>query len=186
MNLFVILAGLVFLGTAVATLVAVIVVLCGIKKRSGRATLLRLGLCLVPLAACFAAVSWLFGPADYDSPQDLIDAYQTEFGELPPGDVTGLEARQIAVGDCGAAWLQFRASSGTIDRLLSRFSASDRATFSQAADGANVPSWWTPDADGIELFYTAEGWSKDWSNSTAYVGVDRAKGILYFHHIGID
>jgi hypothetical protein len=186
MNLFVILAGLVFLGIAVATLVAIIGVLCGIKKRPGRATLLRLGLCPLPLVACFAAVSWVFGPADYDSPQDLIAAYQTEFGELPPGDVSDLEARQIAVGDSGAAWLRFRASSATIDRLLSRFAVSDQATFSQGADGANAPSWWTPDSDKIELFYTADGWSKDWSHSTAYVGVDRDKGILYFHHSGVD
>ena len=133
-----------------------------------------------------AAVSWLFGPVDYHSQQDLIDAYRTEFGEVPPSDVSGIEARQIVVGDSGAAWLRFRASSGTIDDLLSRFSASDRGVFSQAAYGANVPSWWTPDTDKIDLFYTADGWSNHWSHSTAYVGVDRAKGILYFHHSGID
>ena len=186
MNIFVILAALVFLGIAVATLVAVIVVLFGINKRSGRATLLRLGLCLLPLGGYFAAVSWLFGPVDYHSPQDLTAAYRTEFGELPPSDVSGIKARQIVVGDSGAAWLRFRASSGTIDSLLSRFSASDRGTFSQAAYGANVPSWWTPDSDKIDLFYTADGWSEHWSHSTAYVGVDRAKGILYFHHSGMD
>ena len=186
MNIFVILAGLVFFGIAVATFVAVIVVLLGIKKRSGRATFIRLGLCLLPLVGYLAAVSWLFGPVDYHSQQDLIAAYRTEFGELPPNDVSGIEARQIVVADSGAAWLRFRASSGTIDNLLSRFSASDRGTFSQAAHGANVPSWWTPDSDKIALFYTADGWSKNWSHSTAYVGVDRAKGILYFHHSGID
>ena len=186
MNIFVILAGLLFLGIAIATLVAIIIVLCGIKKRSGRATLFRLGLCLLPLAAYVACVAWLFGPADYHSPQDLSAAYRTEFGVLPPSDVAGIEARQIVVGDSGAAWLRFHASSQTIDSILSRFKESDSRTFSQAARGANVPSWWTPDADKIVLFFTADGWSKDWSDSTAYVGVDRAKSILYFHHSGID
>jgi len=186
MNIFFILASFLLLGLGVATLVAMIVVLCGIAKRSGTATLLRLGLCLLPLAAYFACVFWFFGPVDYHSPQDLAAAYQTEFGVPPPSDVAGIEARQIVVGDSGAAWLRFSASSQTINSILSRFKESDGVTFSRAAYGSNVPNWWMPDSDKIVLFFIADGWSKHWGYSTAYVGVDRAKSILYFHHSGAD
>lgn len=184
--MFTILAILVFLGMAVATLIAIIAVLWGIRKRSVRATLIRLGLCILPLAAYILFCTWIFGPADYHSPQDLAAAYRTEFGDPPPSDVTDMRARQVVVGDSGAALLRFRASSQTIDGLLARFVASDRGTFAKAGSGGNVPSWWTPDVDKVESFYTADHWSKFFSYSTAHIGIDREKSIVYFYHSGSD
>lgn len=184
MPLFPILAGFLFLGIAIATVVVVIVLLLGANKRSSGATLLRLFLCSLPMGACMLLISWFFGPVDYESPADLAGAYQAEFHELPPADVTNIEARQIVVGDSGAAWLRFRASSETIERLLLRFSESDKRTFMEAAGQA--PAWWTPKADKVEFFFSADHWSKDWSRSTAYAAVDRTKGVMYFHHEASD
>ncbi|WP_193210768.1 hypothetical protein [Luteolibacter marinus] len=186
MNLFTLLAAFGFLGIAFATLVACLWVLWGVRKRKLRATLLRIGLCLVPLVLFTGFCIWLFGPADFHSPGDLAAAYRTEFGSDPPPDVTDLNARQIVVGDSGGAWLRFRASGTTIDSLLGKFSATDRSHFAEAGTGANVPDWWTPEQDGIEFFYIAENWSDSWSDSVAVLGIDRSKSMVYFHHSGID
>lgn len=184
MPLFPLLAGFLFLGIAIATFVVVIIVLLGANKRSSGATLLQLLMCSLPMGACILLISWFFGPVDYESPADLAGAYQTEFHELPPADVADIKARQVVVGDSGAAWLRFRASSQTIEKLLLRFSRSDKRTFMRATGQA--PAWWNPDADNAELFYLSEHWSGHWSRSTAYAAVDQKKRVMYFHHEASD
>ena len=186
MNIFTILAVCVFLAVGLGSLVAIAVVLLGARKRGLRLTLFRLAVCCIPMAAFHLLYAWFFGPADYSSPGDLAAAYRTEFGVSPPADVTDIRARQIVVGDAGAAWLRFCASSQTIDLLLARFVPSDRLTFSQACAGGNVPSWWAPEEDRVETFYTADHWSRSFSRSKAYIGIDRDRHIVYFHHSGND
>jgi len=186
MNIVTLLAALIILAVGVATVVVLIVVACGAGRRSLSRTLFWTGVTLLPLAALVTSFHFIFGPADYTSQKGLAAAYRTEFGADPTGDVTGIQARQVVVGDSGAAWLFFQASPSTIDTLLERFVKSDRKVFAEAGVGGNVPIWWKPDEDGVNEYYTADLWSKNFSRSVAFIGLNRAKSRVYFHHIGSD
>ena len=186
MNIVSLLAAVIVLAVGVATVVALIVVAWGSWKRSWWATFFWVVLSLLPLTVIGGLYLTLFGPADYSRPQDLAAAYKTEFGTDPTADVTDIQARQVVVGDAGAAWLRFHASPSTIDTLLARFVKSDPAAFAEAGTGGNVPAWWKPDEDGVNEYYTADHWSRSFSRSEAFMGVDRAKGWVYFHHSGSD
>jgi hypothetical protein len=169
-----------------ATFVALTAIPLKVQRRPWKVSLLMTGIALLPFAALLALVMWIFGPADYSDPSDLAQAYRTEFGIDPSADVRDVHARQSVVGDSGAAWLNFRASKNTIDSLLVRFVSTNRATFDRSGKGGSVPGWWKPNINGVELYYVSENWSKSFSHSVAYIGVDREKQIVYFCHIGSD
>ena len=108
--------------------------------------------------------------------------YEMEFGTPPPAGVTNLRAKQYVVQDTVVAWLRFEATPEIVDSLLKRFAPSDRKAFDEASGGANTPEWWKPDGDQITVFYSVEGWSKDFPNSTAVIAHDAGKRVVYFSH----
>ncbi len=180
--IFIILLGLVFIAIVGVTVIAITLTILGARKRSGIATFARLGLCLLPLGCCFLLSVLAFRPADYKSQEDLKEVYSAEFGTFPPTDVSDILARASGIGDSSDKWIKFRASPQTIDNLLLRFVPTDKKTFSQGLPNSSLPKWWTPELDRIELFFTAENWSTHSIESTAVIGLDRAKSIVYFHH----
>ncbi len=184
--IFIIAGGLILLAVGVITFVALVIVLLTAGRRSGGATLLWASLCALPVTVLVLLFSWWLGPADLTSPKALATAYKTEFGTYPPADVADIQARQVVVGDSGGAWLRFRASKTTIDGLLTKFTTSDRAAFSRAGQGGNVPGWWKPEADHVDTFYKAEHWSHNFRYSAAWLGLNRETGVVYFSHSGFD
>lgn len=108
--------------------------------------------------------------------------YETEFGTLPPAGVAHIQAKQVIIGDAAGAWLRFEATPEIVDSLLKRFGPSDRGVFNQNSGGGNTPAWWKPGSDHLTAFYEAEGWRKDFGNSTAVIAHDANKRVVYFSH----
>lgn len=187
MNILMLFAGLVVIAAVLASVVALICVLFFGRKRSRTFRILLGGVCCLPGLIALGLFDRVFGPLDIKDPAGLRGAYQFEFGEEPTEDVTMIQCRQVVVGDAGAAWLSFHAAPETVERLLrKKFVASDAAIFRTAGEGGNCPSWWQPDADGMQQFYKAEGWSKYFRVSEGFLAHDREKQIVYFHHSGFD
>jgi len=180
-NLFALLAGLVFLVVGAATLGALLVVALGMRRRPWRATAWRAGVCLLPMICVMLLYVWIMGPVDYTSPQDLKEAYHTEFGSDPPPDVTDFQVRVAVLGDWWGAWHRFRAAGATIDSLITKFEPTDRQSFSDAIGTGSMPGWWRPDADGVDAYYVAHQWRSESGHSEAYLGINRAKGVVYFY-----
>src|SRR5687767_12643961 len=113
---------LLFLAAAfIALLIGSSILLLG-RRMKWRFKLPLLGLACLP----FVGWLWLFEPSEPTDPDSLRKAYEFEFGQPPPVDVSSIQCRQVVVGDAGVGWLRFHASAETIDALLKRFSISDR------------------------------------------------------------
>ena len=182
MNIFVLLAGLAFLVVGAATLVALAVVAFGMRRRPLRSTALRICFCFLPMVCLVLLCWWVFGPVDYTNPQDLTEAYRSEFGSNPPSDVTDSHVHVVVVGDAWAAWHRFQAANTTIDSLVAKFEPTDQQSFRNATGGGNMPGWWSPDASGVDAYYVAHHWHGKDGYSEAYMGVNRTKGVIYFYH----
>ncbi|WP_035612135.1 hypothetical protein [Haloferula sp. BvORR071] len=156
------------------------------RKKSWMARGLMLLACYIPAALGIVAISSLFGSTDLSDPADLRDAYHTEFAEDPPPDVSTIQCRHSSAADTMSAWLRFQASPQTVDKLLRRFTPSDRLDFDDSSVGDNVPPWWQPDKESMVYFYRAEKWRSDFGGSVAVLAHDAAKGLVYFHHTGVD
>lgn len=138
---------------------------------------------LLILSAALAMLGCSYEPSDE---KDRAECYKTEFGTLPPSGVTNIQAKQIVIRDAAGAWLRFEATPEIVDSLLKRFGPSDRGVFNENSGGDNTPEWWKPDGDHVTVFYEAEGWSKDFSNSTAVIAHDAEKRVVYFSHSAFD
>ena len=123
------------------------------------------------------------GTYEPSNAQDRAKCYATEFGTAPPAGLTNLQAKQVIVGDAGAAWLRFEANSNVISGILTnRFAPSDRSTFLSNSRGGNTPVWWNPEGDALTLFYINTQWRPGSNYSGAVIGHDAFRHVVYFHH----
>ncbi|RYD62260.1 MAG: hypothetical protein EOP83_15040, partial [Verrucomicrobiaceae bacterium] len=91
------------------------------------------------LLVCCAVVMALGCSSEPSDEKGKAACYEMEFGTLPPAGVTGIQAKQIVVGDAARAWLRFEATPEIVDSLLKRFTPSDRQTFDEHSGGDNTP-----------------------------------------------
>jgi len=134
------------------------------------------------LAAWFVNSAGSYEP---DDPEELARGYAFELHQPITSDIQGLRIKRIGIGDGVGSHLKCKASSFTIDSIVSHFSQSDRQTFNEGAKGANVPDWWDPDGDGMAKFYFTERWEPGCSTfSFACIAHDVSKQMIYFHHSG--
>ena len=124
------------------------------------------------------------GASEPTDPPTLAKCYAAEFGQSPLAGITNLQARQVVVGDAGAAWLRFEANSNIVTQLVSsRFAPSERAKFIEESIGGNIPRWWRPEEDELTDFYICNQWRSDTNHySVAVLAHDIRQHVIYFHH----
>jgi len=128
------------------------------------------------LAAWFVNSAGSYEP---DDPEELARGYAFELHQPITSDIQGLRIKRIGIGDGVGSHLKCKASSFTIDSIVSHFSQSDRQTFNEGAKGANVPDWWDPDGDGMAKFYFTERWEPGCSTfSFACIAHDVSKQMI--------
>ncbi len=185
MDIFLMLSGLIFWGVGLATLVAIALVL-RLGRRSSRKTLgIWLVVVSLPMCLVLGALFFVYSPVDHTDEKTLRDAYTFEFSEYPSADITLLNSRQME-GVSGFAWMSFKASPETIDRIIAPFAPSDAAEFAKASQETDVPKWWKPEPDGVHAYYSKENWSLHHQLSQALIGVNRQTGLVYFYRWGFD
>ena len=184
MNIFWILISLILGALGLAAMVAIPCILWFGRKRSWKFRALWVGVAVVPLLLFMLFINGA-GSYEPNDPAELARGYEFELHQPLTPDVRGLRIKRIGVGDGVGSYLKCEASSSTINAIASQFSQSDRSAFNEGAKGANVPDWWDPQADGMVMFYYAEGWEPGCRTfSYAYMAHDASKRMLYFHHSG--
>lgn len=185
MNIVLLFAGIILWGVGFATLVAIVLMLRLGRRSSWKARGIWLVVVSMPMCLILGSLVFLDGPVDQISEKDLRDAYTFEFSEYPSTDITLLNSRQME-GESGFAWMAFKASQETIDRIIAPFAPSDAAEFTKALHETDVPEWWKPESDGVHAYYRKENWSLHHRLSQALIGVNRQAGLVYFYRWGFD
>lgn len=187
MNLFLILAMILWVGTiamlAVGLVVGVIVSLIKRRRKMALGIAAMTGLAMVVVTGMFVALFyWWSRPYDPTSTAELEEAYRAEFQVKPPAGVQVLSARQIVVGDSGRQWMLFRAPPEEITRLLGMgFQKESQAPLDFAGSkSANAPDWWRPPEGHMEYFSNTN-WTKTdgWTTSWAELGLDRSSNLVW-------
>jgi hypothetical protein len=97
--------------------------------------------------------------------------------------VAGLQLKILVVQDTGVEWLRFKADAAVVDEIIALgFVASNHAEFSRETAGANTPTWWKPDADGLSHYYIHQKWPSQFLHSVAVLAHDKEKHVVYFQH----
>jgi hypothetical protein len=136
---------------------------------------------------CLAAALALTGCGGSSEPRNartLAKCYAEEFGVRPPAGVTHLQAKQVVVGDAGAAWLRFVVDTNAFaEAVAKRFTPCDYTTFTvRDGAGGNTPAWWRPTNNSTTTFYCCSHWRSTENYSEAVLAYDRADNVVYFHH----
>jgi hypothetical protein len=188
MNIFILFGSLLWLGILIVLFLClfVLLVVAGVK-RSKKLALWAIGGTLgamLAVSGAFIGLGYLWlRPYDPTSQTELKEAYEADFGTLPPPGITVVKARQVIIADSGGQWLLLKATPEEIDRHIAMgFKKAEWVPPDfRGEPGANTPKWWTPPATGLEL-YSNTNWSKagGWYRSEAVMGIDRASNTIWF------
>ncbi len=158
--------------------------LSGLARRSPRAALLkRVLVALVAAVAIPVSALMAFNFAQGYFPASVFEA---SFGFRPPPDVKVLEGRRSVFGDSGAAYLRFRASRQTVERIVNpRFSEISRAEFVAAINAPETEEVRTQ-AGASTRYFRASHDDDSFASSQAYLSYEETTGQVYFQWSGVD
>lgn len=126
---------------------------------------------------------------------DLLPShvFKSSFGFAAPADVKELQGRRFILGDGGDAYLRFRASAATVDRIVAgRFvevvGSETKCDQFFAADELS-PDWQPPGGKSVRCFRALsreDGFGSGFGSNSASLLYDPQSGTAYFHWSGID
>jgi|GEM_PF-7037303 len=186
MNIFTLFFGLLWFGMIAVFFVSIpILGIIGFIRKSWKFFGISTGISLLAFCvgsgALWALVACLYQPYDPGSPEELIRAFHTDFGEAPPKGVTVLKARQYAVADSGVQWLLLKVDSESVEKMLSYgFTSSGPSSDFSGDAGAHAPDWWDPPAENMEYFEN-RNWphGNSWYGNWAHMGLDRKRDQVW-------
>jgi len=182
--------GIVILFWAVVAgfLISVYFVLALVGRRFAAAAFLKKVLVALVGAVAIPLVAWAiisFAAGFFPSV-----VFKSNLGFFPPRDVVELHGRQLIIGDSGEAYLRFRASRETVQRILGdRFFEIGKpdARFDQFPSPDSPPSYWHPlEGSTVRFFKSAETFDDRFHFSQAFLSYDESNGTVHFYWHGVD
>ena len=138
------------------------------------------------------AVALLLGPPMYVALVIAFLLYQWQpaqvfenaIGFAPPADVTRLESDFWTLGDSGHAYLRFRCTPATAQRIVA---ARGMAPTKSIGTQSNDPRGWSPPLLApLAQIYTVEAVNRTFASESELFIYDPATGDAYYRWTGID
>jgi hypothetical protein len=139
------------------------------------------------VAFCLLIYGFTHPWSETNNAQDIRASFKSNFDFAPSSDVVPLHQKIYCRGDFGCMYLEFQASSLTLDKLTSLgFQAISASDFLSATGEANAPKWWVSSNSSNGEYYDNLRWKGSFSTNRAYLFFDRALGLVCFYSEGID
>ena len=158
-------------------------------KLTGSESAVRLRKVLVTAAAAVAIVSGILVASEIILGRVPSRVFNQSFGFEPTPDVTELQGYSFGLFDSGEAYLRFRASQDTINRIVkSKFRPSSKESFGNgtSGEGERPPEYWKPFETQPSQFYESNKLEMGYSQSRALLCYDDKTGTAHFSYSGVD
>jgi hypothetical protein len=165
---------------AVAWLGSLALMVYGLQRRS------------VPLAGAsglvFGVLSLIaiaYGVLAFDAGRPPV-VFKQFFGFEPTPDVADLQSEYFSMGDAGHAFLRFRASPATVERIVRQRGLEEVPDSFFPHSNLQPPEWWTPPTGAKTLRYGGEFTGREFYSEGEVLIYDQLTNTVYYHYIGID
>jgi len=116
------------------------------------------------------------------------EPFEHAFGFPTPKDVVILREERDLHIDFRYTFLAFRASRGTIDRIVRRGLKADEDASGCPNSNVPVPGWWKMPSGPAVRYYSGhfENQEGRLANESEFLAYDSRIGIAWFHRVGVD